>query len=184
MYPYHFLPVPNLREDDAERRLDFCRWLIHEYNRDNTFSIRIFFFDISLVTIERLVNAHNMHYWTQKNPFMIRDRSFKVQWQLNIWVGIVENEIVGTCVLPNRMRGNNYADFLQHNLLDLFEDFPLNIYKNTWFQYDGAPPRYMLRVRRYLDVQFPNSWIGRSGPVAWPARSLDLNPLDFILWGY
>lgn len=26
-------------------------------------------------------------------------------------------------------------------------------------------------------------WIGRGGPVAWPARSPDLTPLDFYLWG-
>jgi hypothetical protein len=28
---------------------------------------------------------------------------------------------------------------------------------------------------------FPEQWIGRSGPTAWPARSPDLNPLDFHL---
>ncbi|KOC59408.1 hypothetical protein WH47_11037, partial [Habropoda laboriosa] len=27
-------------------------------------------------------------------------------------------------------------------------------------------------------------WIGRGGPVAWPPRSPDLNPLDYFLWGY
>jgi hypothetical protein len=27
-------------------------------------------------------------------------------------------------------------------------------------------------------------WIGRGGPVAWPPRSSDLNPLDFFLLGY
>ena len=27
-------------------------------------------------------------------------------------------------------------------------------------------------------------WIGRGGPVPWPPRSPDLNPLDFFLWGY
>jgi hypothetical protein len=26
-------------------------------------------------------------------------------------------------------------------------------------------------------------WIGRNGPVAWPPRPPDLNPLDFFLWG-
>lgn len=27
-------------------------------------------------------------------------------------------------------------------------------------------------------------WIGRGGPVPWPARSPDLNPLDFSFWGF
>ncbi|VEN48550.1 unnamed protein product, partial [Callosobruchus maculatus] len=29
----------------------------------------------------------------------------------------------------------------------------------------------------------PRRWIGRSGTIAWPARSPDLNPLDFLYWG-
>ena len=31
---------------------------------------------------------------------------------------------------------------------------------------------------------FENKWIGRGGPVAWPARSPDLNRLDSFFWGY
>ena len=27
-------------------------------------------------------------------------------------------------------------------------------------------------------------WIGRRGTIEWPARSPDLTPLDFFLWGY
>jgi len=26
--------------------------------------------------------------------------------------------------------------------------------------------------------------MGRYGPIRWPARSPDFNPLDFFLWGY
>jgi hypothetical protein len=28
------------------------------------------------------------------------------------------------------------------------------------------------------------TWIGRSGPIAWPPWSPDLTPLVFFLWGY
>ena len=27
-------------------------------------------------------------------------------------------------------------------------------------------------------------WIGRGGPIPWPPKSPDLNPLDFCVWGY
>ncbi|KAJ4451845.1 hypothetical protein ANN_03323 [Periplaneta americana] len=30
---------------------------------------------------------------------------------------------------------------------------------------------------------FESRWIGRGGPIAWQARSPDLTPLDFFLWG-
>ncbi|KAJ4448490.1 hypothetical protein ANN_10506 [Periplaneta americana] len=36
----------------------------------------------------------------------------------------------------------------------------------------------------YLDRRFPDRWIDRGGPIAWPPRSPDLNPLDFYLWGH
>ena len=49
---------------------------------------------------------------------------------------------------------------------------------------DGAPPHYLTEVRDYLNDRFPNQWIGRSAPIAWPPRSQDLTPLDFFLWGF
>jgi hypothetical protein len=51
----------------------------------------------------------------------------------------------------------------------------------THFQQDGTPPYYIEEVREYLNTRFP--WIGRTAPIAWPPRSLDLTPLDFFLWG-
>ncbi|GFW05095.1 uncharacterized protein TNCV_598891 [Trichonephila clavipes] len=34
------------------------------------------------------------------------------------------------------------------------------------------------------DVTFGQQWIGRGGPVRWPARSPDLSCLDFYFWGH
>ena len=38
--------------------------------------------------------------------------------------------------------------------------------------------------RAHLDAAFPNTWIGRRGAIEYPARSPDLTPMDFFLWGY
>jgi hypothetical protein len=35
----------------------------------------------------------------------------------------------------------------------------------------------------FLDVTYSDRWIGRNGPIPWPACSSDLNPLDFFLCG-
>jgi len=43
-----------------------------------------------------------------------------------------------------------------------------SVYYNIWF----------------LDATFPDMWIGRHGPTPWPPRSLDITPLDFLLWRY
>ena len=52
------------------------------------------------------------------------------------------------------------------------------------FMHDGAPPHFSRVARQFFNQHFANKWIGRGGPVAWPARSPDLNPLDFHLWGH
>jgi len=54
----------------------------------------------------------------------------------------------------------------------------------VFFLQDGAPAHWATEVRDYLDHNFPERWIGRDGPIPWPARSPDLTPLDFYLWGY
>ena len=43
---------------------------------------------------------------------------------------------------------------------------------------------WALKVRASLDDAFPDNWIGRGGPTAGSARSPDVTPLDFFLWGY
>jgi len=52
------------------------------------------------------------------------------------------------------------------------------------FLQDGAPPHWGSDFRRFLVATFPNRWIGRDGPTAWPPRSPDITPLDFLLWRY
>jgi hypothetical protein len=49
-----------------------------------------------------------------------------------------------------------------------------------WFMHDGTPPHFLHIVRQHLNQTFGEQWIGRGGPVKWPARSPDLDPL----WGH
>lgn len=51
--------------------------------------------------------------------------------------------------------------------LSVFEYFSMT------FQHDGAPAHYARPMREYLNSRFPE-WIGRGGPVPWPAHSPDL----------
>ncbi|EFA12994.1 hypothetical protein TcasGA2_TC005259 [Tribolium castaneum] len=51
------------------------------------------------------------------------------------------------------------------------------------FMHDGVPLHFARRVRRHLDRHLPERWIGRGGSLHWPARSPDLTPCDFFLWG-
>jgi hypothetical protein len=45
----------------------------------------------------------------------------------------------------------------------LEEDFLSQLY----FQQDGAPPRFQMTVRDFLDENLPGAWIGLAGPTSW-----------------
>ena len=60
---------------------------------------------------------------------------------------------------------------------------PLALVRDLWFQQDGCPAHWHRMAQAAADLLFPGKWIGRGGPVAWPPRSPDLTPLDFLLWG-
>ncbi|KAJ4425912.1 hypothetical protein ANN_27538 [Periplaneta americana] len=81
--------------------------------------------------------------------------------------------------LPSKETLRGYSD-IPHVL----EDTPLINRQRIHFLHDGAPAHLSCTARRYLDRRFPDRWIGRGGPIAWPPRSPDLNPLVFYLWGH
>jgi hypothetical protein len=89
--------------------------------------------------------------------------------------------LIGPFMLPNRVNGLDYLNFLQNYLPGLLEDVPLDVRQNMWLLHDGAPPHNRRVVRDYLDISFADRWIGRNGPISWPAQSPDLNPYDFYL---
>ena len=103
---------------------------------------------------------------------------------MSIWCGVLGNRLIGPFVFDNNLTGNTYETFLRNELPGLLEDIPLMIRRQMYFQHDGAPPHYTRHVREYLNEYFPNRWLGRGGPAAWPPRSPDLTPLDYYLWGH
>ena len=63
--------------------------------------------------------------------------------------------------------------------------YKLNFFQeNFWFMQDGALAHNADTVIRFLENNFPNKWIGINSPhIRWPARSPDLTPCNFSLWG-
>ncbi|GFV09067.1 uncharacterized protein TNCV_2951491, partial [Trichonephila clavipes] len=66
----------------------------------------------------------------------------------------------------------------------LLQSVPANIKARMWFQHDGTPAHFSADVQSALDTAYSDQWIGRGGPINWPARSHDLSFLDFFPWGH
>ena len=64
------------------------------------------------------------------------------------------------------------------------EDVDLETRRRMWLQQEGAPSHFARIVRAFLNEHYGNRWIGRGGPVNWPACSPDLTSADFYLWGF
>ena len=50
-------------------------------------------------------------------------------------------------------------------------------------QQDGVPAHTAHSTQQYLNHIFTDRWVGKFGPVSWPARSPDLSSCDNALWG-
>lgn len=183
-HPFHIQKVQTLMPDDYHDRLQFAEWYLHTANNDPDFSRRILWTDEACFSRDGFFNTHNSHIWSDTNPKAVENVRNQWKFSVNIWVGFVDGYLVGPYVFPARLDGHFYGIFLEEMLPELLEDVPINIRRNLIFQHDGAPAHFDLNCRNYLNVHFPNRWIGRAGPIAWPARSPDMTPADFCVWGH
>lgn len=133
----------------------------------------------------RINNFHNQHLWDTENPHGIVESGHQYRFSLNVWGGIIGPCLIGPIFLPALLNGQNYHNFLVNTLPLHLIDVPINLRRRSWFMHDGAPAHFSRLVRNWLGQPFVygDHWIGRGGPIAWPPRSPDLNPLDFFLWG-
>ncbi|XP_029659319.1 uncharacterized protein LOC115233172 [Formica exsecta] len=184
LHPYHFQRVQQLLAGDYERRIYFCEGFLAQYRRNVSFPGRILWSDKATFTPNGVFNFRNFLLWQEENPHAVRQGAFQYRWSINVWAGVIANRVIGPYFLPPCLNGEIYADFLENQLPLLLADVPLRVRAELIYQQDGAPAHFSRQVRQILNARFPEKWMGRGGPISWPARSPDLNVLDFFVWGY
>ena len=189
-HPYKLQLVHELSEDDPDHRIEFCETMMEMCNRDLGLAARIIFSDESTFTLNGEVNRQNLRYWAPQNPHWMREHHTQNPQKVNVWAGIVGDRILGPYFFEGHLTGEIYLNFLRDELLPALAELYPNPtdpdlpHPSLWYQQDGAPPHYARIVRNFLDATFAGHWIGRRGPLEWPARSPDLTPCDYFLWGY
>lgn len=141
--------------------------------------------DESQFTRDGITNCRNLHKWCIKgeNPKLKRASTFQVRFSVNVWAGLMDDTLIGPIILPRTLNAERFLELLSEDLPSLLEDVPLTIRRRLFLQMDGCPAHYATSVRNFLNENYRNRWIGRNGPVGWPARSPDMTPLDYFLWG-
>lgn len=174
----------HLYEGDSIRRIVFCEWLINKFQRDNNFAFNILFSDESRFTNNAMFNRQNVRYWSQQNQRLVRQGRFQERFGINVWAGIYGTRIIGPIFFQGTLTGQRYLEFLQNQIWQEIQEIPLAQYRLLYFQQDGAPPHNSRVVMDYLNETYGPQLISNQGHIRWPARSPDLTPLDFFLWGY
>ena len=101
---------------------------------------------------------------------------------LTVWAGIWSQGVIGPYFLDNTVTSLSNLTGLNDYFYPVYCDLPDN--ESLFFMQDGTPTHYASDVREWLEDNFPARWIGRRGAIDWPARSPDLSPSDFFLWGH
>lgn len=184
-HPYKIKLVHELNEDDPDRRMQFCETVQLQVREEPEFLKNICFSDECSFFLNGAVNRHNFRYWAPENPHECRTSHTQHPQKINVWAGILNDQIIGPFFIEGNLDGPTYLRLLQDSVVPRINELvEANEELYPVFQQDGAPPHFALAVRQYLDRTFPERWIGRRGFIEWPARSPDMNPLDFFLWGH
>ncbi|XP_026827071.1 uncharacterized protein LOC113562299 [Ooceraea biroi] len=184
-HPYHIVLTQQLQAGDFNRRLQFCNWARNQYRRDPYFFMHVLFTDEATFTNRGGLNRHNCHYWSNNNPQWQRSVEYQHQWSINVWGGIIGTHVIGPHFFEGHLNRETYLRFMQSELPNLLEDVDLCTRRRMWWQQDGAPAHRSRLITIYLNEKFHRKWIGMGSRThEWPARSPDLTPMDFFLWGY
>ena len=179
LHPYHPQRVHAMIPADFAPRVVFSQWLLQHCLVDHDFPRYVLFTDEACFTKDGMLNTRNSHVWDYENPHATVLRGHQHRFSVNVWAGIVNDDLIGPFPLPPRLTGAVYTVLLRDTLPGLLEHIPLESRRRMWFQHDGASPHFSHHTRQHLNRTFPEKWIGRGGPVPRPARSPDLTSLDF-----
>ena len=177
--------VQEHNDDDYLERIKLCETFREKIDSHPNFLNFVVFSDEATFYLHGAVNKHNQRYWCDENLHWMVEEDTQTQQKVNVWCGIVGTNVKGPFFINGNLTGPFYLEILQTEIVPAITRlFPGELFNSAHFQQDGAPAHYSAIVRQYLSATFPERWIGRgtnwNGAIPWPARSLDLTPLDFF----
>lgn len=175
--------VQQLFLEDCDIRMEFSEVMLAWKEESPNLFNNILWSDEAVFHVGGFVNRHNCHWWSAEKPgtsFCIE--RMQTRPKLTVWCGFTANRFIGPFILHATMNSERYLNMLQTVVWP--EVSAWDEVDDIIFMQDGATPHYANTVRDWLNTRFTDKWIGRGGPHHWPARSPDLTPCDFFLWGW
>lgn len=179
--PYKPKILHKLHEEDLADRVQFSEDFLEILNADPEILKLIMFSDEANFHINGAVNRHNCRYWSQEPPEELHETPLHSP-KVVVWCAFWSGGVIGPFFFSGNVDGDSYLAMLKDYFIPEIEDY--DEYDEVFFMQDGAPPHFKKDVRQFLSQKFPERVIGRGCDIPWPARSPDLTPCDFFLWGY
>ena len=180
--PFKLQLHQKLSEEDMAARVVACQAILLKHEEHSILD-HLITSDEATFHLNGVVNRHNCRIWAEEKPPLLLKKEHSSP-KVNVWIGFDCDYVYGPYFFPgNTVNAEDYLTMLRTFF------FPLLLRRRgqmttSWFQQDGAPPHWALAVRKELTSHFGSRWIGRGGPLTWPARSPDLAPPDFFYWGF
>ena len=157
-----------------------CESFNHGYKFCLTFCVCV---DEAAFTRDGITKAGSFHPWARENPHRVTRFVSQQRCSVNVWCWALGNNLIGlrTCC-EGTLNSSVLQTFTGKRTASVFSwraSFNVMYVTASWkgtsiFRHRGNGV--------FLNETCKGRWIGRR-PVAWPARSHDWNPFDFILWG-
>ena len=190
-YPYKISRTQQLLQGDAETRLHFSLTFLARMEVEESWPWNILWSDEAHFHLNGTVNTHNCRIWASENSHAFQEIPLHSP-KVTVWCGFTSSFIIGPYFFEeNTPTGPKTCSVNAEKYRTMLLNFAIpqlqqrGCLESTIFMQDGAPPHIGLRVQEVLRQHFTNDQIiSRAFPVKWPARSPDLTPCDFWLWGH
>jgi hypothetical protein len=176
MYPYRVSVVQQLYPRDFQQRITYCHWFNENLNNNDLLDLT-FFTDEAWFHLSGYVNSQNYRTWATNNPHTFVETDLH-PLKIGIWVAISRRRIIGPIFFNETINAERYRRLILEVFIQQLHDDEL---ARGYLQQDGATAHTARATIEYLR-QFYDERIVSQG--LWPARSPDLTPPDYFLFGH
>jgi len=162
---------------DFDRRTTFCNWIRDEIFIGQIDPNLLFFSDEAWFHLSGYINSQNNRYWSTDNPHQVHEIPLHDQ-KIGVWCAISRTKIIGPIFFQDTVNSERYIANILRPFFDQLTDYEK---QNGTFQQDNATAHTAHASMAAIREVFEDRIISRN---RWPARSPDLNPCDFFLWGF
>lgn len=139
--------------DDYIPLLNFVRWFLHQLTltaTNQTFLADILFTGVATFMRSSMLNIHIYRLCSHDDPHSTIAHAYQESFSINVWAGIVYNNLPGSYILPRRLTDHTYRIFLQKVLAELLDDVPSSIRRRMWFCQMEPMPHHFNRAFRNI----------------------------------